>query len=435
MGAVFRGESAKLALIALLTAIPFTASAYEERSRFRDPILGPEREGRPSECFLSLERPQPDRARWESACGGRQGEHGTAINRLDAIRRCDRRDSPCLPPPGIAVPLSAGPYPLELPTTLPACYPAGPREWAPIGFVDFHRSCFRALSTRDRGRLRSWSRRPVSGGEACQLDKFGDLATDPRTGGLARTPEHVPWADRFLDEYPVQGSAAEAIYEAFRRARDTSQRCLSQLNPNLNSRVRQAMGIEPRGTQPPESYRPAIDCRDQDAYFCPVPRDECERLRIQLSDGYEEGRLGESGRAALAQRECRPAHPPGQTLGSIDGANLRQDDVAKGSPRIHIFNATALYDSTAHGASTVLHEFLHAAGAHDGRDHNHGTRDNEVPPGDQVYACQAIVFSAFFDGIPGADLKRACLTCASPEKAHLCSDRDSDLQRLGCRVR
>jgi hypothetical protein len=402
---------------------------------------------RAQSCFLDITRPLLDPTPWSASCEPASTVAGGAsINLLEGKPDCKPdAAAPCFEDPGIEVHLT-DPLPKEGDANPPSCFPAGkPHEWAHMGFANIHKSCFRALSQADHKQIAAWAKQDFRPGDMCRMDEFGEQALDKKDD-FFRTEDKGPalWAARFGSEYPSDpktkpGSPAEAIYAGFHKALDATDSCIEAVNPGLASRVRQAMGVEFRaGTG--SVFRPSIECAQQQAYKCEGAPSVCEAARAQLEPMFRQGLdpiRQDEGYSTLRKNKCAPAHPHGTILGSVDATNLVDGAVAKGSPKIRIFNPTALFGQGAQGASTLFHEFLHAAGAQADKDHNHGTEDDDIkiPATDQVYACQALAFTPLFEHISDAQLESACLKCADESHADLCrKGRDFIESRMKCRV-
>lgn len=402
---------------------------------------------RAQSCFLDLTRPLIDPTPWSARCEPDSTVAGGAsINLLDAKPDCRPHVAlPCFEEPGIEVHFT-DPLPKEGDFSPPSCFPPGkPHEWAHMGFANINRSCFRALSKSDQKQIADWAKQDFHSGDLCRMDEFGEQALD-KTDNLFKSDEKGPviWAARFKAEYPstapkgLPGSPAEAIYVGFRKALAATDTCLESVNPGLASRVRQAMGVEFRADTG-SVFRPSIECSQQEAYQCDGPQSACDAAKKSLEPVFRSGLdpvRQDDGYATLRKLKCAPAHPHGTILGGVDAANLVSGAVAMGSPKIQIFNPTALFGEGAQGASTLFHEFLHAAGAQEGPDHNHGTKDDDIqiPAIDQVYACQALAFTPLFEHLSAAQLESACLKCADESHAALCRrGHDFIENRMKCR--
>jgi hypothetical protein len=345
--------------------------------------------------------------------------------------------------------------PPDLTSAMPACLPPGKPDWVRIGNAMYHRSCFRMLpDLPDRKELADWrddvrkTLPPKDPSSVCRLNEFGAIELGTR-GALPLVPHEQIWAENFTRDYPARGihprTAAEAIHTSFREVLMAVDTCLEKINHEYAARMRMAMAVTPRPGKrrgaPGKIYLPYIGCGEQIALECEP--EYCERAQGELWRGFDPaknedgpGALEDALRGLMSEGHCRPAHAPGTTLGSTDTANLRPGDVCDGSPRIDLFNATARFANTALGGpSTLFHEFLHAAGVPDSPGHNHGTKEDELPAGDSVYACQAVAFQAFFKGISDDELRDACIQCAGSviEKAHCFLGR-KHLATLGCRA-
>lgn len=295
-----------------------------------------------------------------------------------------------------------------------------------MGYAHFHRSCFRTLSDSDSQNLRSLSER--ARGE-CRYDFFGSRGQDSSGRAVRDFLEQNPPA------FATPSTSAEAIYASFREVIESTNSCLIQLNPALAERVLQAMGVHPRGSGEP-NFRPAIECEEQMAFECDGKAERCEGVRDGLAASYRARNEGfeEELRHVLRDMNCRPAHGHGAFLGSIDAGALAEGQLLRGSPHIRIYNPTALFNRPgASGRSTLFHEFLHAAGASAIAQHNEGAHENELPEGDQVYACQAVVYRSFFDRLAPAQLRAACALCADAAHQGICARPARWFESHGCR--
>ncbi len=388
-------------------------------------------------CRIEVVRAAPENAPWDMGCGG----HSLAppprysVNQLGTIPVCGASPTcaSCPPPPPLA-PTSVPPRLVTLPeppTGLPPCVRSPTDEWVEWGFVNLHRSCFRTLSSRDRVDLTGFAAHLSStnpAGTSCALRRFEGAAT-------AVVPDQQTWADEFKQDYPDRTNPVPnpgaSVYRAFRTARDANEHCLDRFNPRLARRVRQAMGIEARSSST-RVVRPRVSCSEHEVYECQVQdKLACARLQDELGRSYgEDGSI--ANHPGIRRYECDPVSLGSSLLGLTEGPVIPGRVVA--NPRIHLFDTTGRYHTQAESAATVLHEFLHAAGGLTAPNHNHGPlAGGAPPPGDQVYACEALAFARAYPSLSGTALEQVCRDCADSAHDHLCRGGVPVLSAMGCR--
>jgi len=290
--------------------------------------------------------------------------------------------------------------------------------WSVLDGVEYHESCFSSLSAPDRAQITEWTKRPsVAGSPQCRLEAFGTNLPPKRA--------------MFRDD---PATTAQSLSISMRHVIAVNDKCLKALNPDLSDRMRQALGKAPRpGSM--EVIPPRIQCSERASFSCPLTEekgcDTLSSLRLTTAQKYREGDLSAP---KVSGKECSRA--PNFFLAMADVTGQVPGQVVPGAAMIDVYEATPRFHEARSAAATLFHEFLHSAGAKASPAHNHGLADpaTAATSADQVYACEAVAFSAAAPVATEDQLKALCRTCASSDRLRLCDKLSyGNLINLGCR--